>query len=259
MKKRLQGLIAGMLIGAMLTSGVVFAKQATETINVIYDNIKILIDGKEYQPTDVNGDAVEPFIFNGTTYLPVRAIANAFDKKVDWEAQTSTVTLGSKNYDWLDQMGYVDYETTGVDNSFSAIFDKTQISDGSKQNRGIQFELNDKTSSRKKDDGTTECFQSISYLLNGNYKEFIGSVSYIQSGSGRDMPSQIKIYGDGKLIYNSPNLSLGMKTTNFNINVENIKVIEIKVQCINSKQSYGMYDNNWRSFPCIADARLSRK
>ena len=35
---------------------------------------------------------------------------NAFDKNVDWEPQTSTVILGSKNYDWLDQMGYADYE-----------------------------------------------------------------------------------------------------------------------------------------------------
>jgi len=258
-KKRLQGLTAGILIGVILTSGMVFSKQASETINVVYDNIKILIDGKEYQPADANGNSVEPFIYNGTTYLPVRAIANAFDKEVDWEAQTSTITLGSKNYDWLDQMGYVDYETTGVDNSFSAIFDKTQISDGTTLNRGIQFKLNDKTSSRKIDDGTTECFQIISYLLNGNYKEFVGSVSYIQSYTGRDMPSQIKIYGDGKLIYNSPNLSLGMKTTDFNINVENVKLIEIKVQCINSKPSYGMYDDNWFSFPCIANARLSKK
>lgn len=63
MKKRLQGTIAGVLICSMLTSGVVFAKQASETLNVIYDNIKILIDGKEYQPTDANGNAVEPFIY----------------------------------------------------------------------------------------------------------------------------------------------------------------------------------------------------
>ena len=78
----------------------VFAKQATETISVMYDNIKILIDGVEYTATDANGNVVEPFIYNGTTYLPVRGIANAFDKDVDWEPQTSTVILGSKNYDW---------------------------------------------------------------------------------------------------------------------------------------------------------------
>ena len=258
MKKRLQGLIAGVLIGAMLTSGIVFAKQASETINVIYDNIKILIDGKEYQPTDANGDVVEPFIYNGTTYLPVRAIANAFDKEVDWEAKTSTVTLGSKNYDWLDQMGYVNYETTGTANSFSAIPNSTKTSDGKVQNRGIQFYLNDHDASRETEDGSSECYQSISYLLNNNYKDFVGSFSYINN-SNRSMPSKIIIYGDGKVIYNSPNLSYGMQTTNFNINVENIKLIEIKVQYINSKSSYGMWDSEYLSYPCIADARLSKK
>ena len=128
MKKRLQGLITSVLIGTMVTSGMVFAKQTSETIKVIYDNNKILIDGKEYQPTDANGNAVEPFISNETTYLPVRALANAFDKEVDREAQTSTVTL----YDWLDQMGYADYETTGGFNKMGAISNETRTTQGGK-------------------------------------------------------------------------------------------------------------------------------
>ncbi len=41
MKKRLQGLLSGVLIGTLMAGGMVFAKQATETINVTYDNIKI--------------------------------------------------------------------------------------------------------------------------------------------------------------------------------------------------------------------------
>jgi len=258
MSKRLQGLIAGVLIGAMLTSGVAFAKQASETINVIYDNIKILIDGKEYQPKDVNGNVVEPFIYKGTTYLPVRAIANAFDKEVDWEAQTSTVTLGSKNYDWLDQMGYVDYETTGAANSFSAIPSRTQTSDGKFQNRGIQFYLNDYDASRETEDGSSRCSQSISYLLNNNYKDFVGSFSYINN-SNRSMPSKITIYGDGKVICNSPNLSYGMQTADFKVNVENVKILKIQVDYINSRSDNSYVSGNWLSYPCIADARLSKK
>ena len=76
MKKRLQGLIAGVLIGAMLTSGVVFAKNIHETINAVYMNVKLVIDGEEITPKDANGNIVEPFIYNGTTYLPVRGTAN---------------------------------------------------------------------------------------------------------------------------------------------------------------------------------------
>ena len=95
MKKRLQGLIAGMLIGAMLTSGMVFAKQISETAELIYDNIKIVINGQEIQPKDASGNYVEPFTINGTTYLPVRAVASALSISVDWDGNTNTVILSN--------------------------------------------------------------------------------------------------------------------------------------------------------------------
>ncbi len=257
MKKRLQGLVAGVLIGTLLTSGVVFAKQSSETISVIYDNIKILIDGKEYQPTDVNGNVVEPFIYNGTTYLPVRAIANAFDKEVDWEAQTSTVALGNKNYDWLDQMGYVDYETTGTSNTFSAISKGTEMTDGIKYDRGIAFQLRDSINwngVKENNDGTLECFQSVSYKLNKEYKDFSGIIAAFVPSNAYSGRAQIKFYGDGQLIYSSPLISDGTKSTKFNIDVSNVKLLKIFVEYIN------ISGNNDRFVcPSIADARLSKK
>ncbi len=262
MKKRLQGLIAGVLIGTILTSGVVFAKQSSETINVIYDNIKILIDGKEYQPTDANGNAVEPFIYNGTTYLPVRAIANAFDKEVDWEAQTSTVTLGSKNYDWLDQMGYVDYKTSGSGNAIIPIKANTKDSDNIKYDRGISFKMylgNWNNGIEILNDGSVKSFQSVEYLLNGKYKEFEGSILFtgddIYYGKNKACSTLIKFYGDGNLIYTSPIIANGTKTTKFNVNVENYKILKIYVDVPN------LCDANSGDYiiPGIADARLSKK
>ena len=93
MGKRLQGLIAGTLAGTMLTSGVVFAKQISETAELFYNNIKIVVNGQEIQPKDPNGNYVEPFIINGTTYLPVRAVSDALGVNVDWDGNTNTVIL----------------------------------------------------------------------------------------------------------------------------------------------------------------------
>ncbi len=95
MKKRLQGLIAGILIGTMLTSGMVFAKQISETAELFYNNIKISLNGKEITPKDANGNYVEPFTINGTTYLPVRAVAGALGINVDWDGSTNTVILSN--------------------------------------------------------------------------------------------------------------------------------------------------------------------
>ena len=260
MKKRLQGLIAGMLIGAMLTSGVVFAKQASETINVVYDNIKILIDGKEYQPTDANGNVVEPFIYNGTTYLPVRAIATAFDKEVDWEAQTSTVTLGSKNYDWLDQMGYVDYDFSTRYNTVSIVSNDTKMSDGNKYDRGLLFNLSDRSIGQESgtielEDGAYVCYESLSYLLNQGYINFEGVLSVLDDYNYRT--ALLKVYGDNDLLYTSPIIADGMKSTSFKINVEDVKILKLYVEVINPS-GYGNITSENISF-AIADARLSKK
>lgn len=250
MKKRLQGLVAGILIGVMLTGGVVFAKQATETISVIYDNIRILIDGKEYQPTDANGDAVEPFAYNGTTYLPVRAIANAFDKDVDWEAQTSTVTLGSKNYDWLDQMGYVDYKTTHPQSTMKAIAEGTKDSSGVKFDRGLQFTLRaDKY--MEDNDGSIYSYQTVEYLLNNSYKTFSGNFISLCSAYGQSVI--VKFYGDGQLIYTSPVISYGTKATKFDVDISNYKILKMHIEIPN------LYYGNFPSDVGIADARLSKK
>ncbi|MDD3041038.1 copper amine oxidase N-terminal domain-containing protein [Bacteroides sp.] len=83
-----------MLLGAVLASLIVgaaptaFAKVSKMNIPVSFNNIKVIIDGKELK-TDK-----EPFTYEGTTYLPVRAVAEAVGKNVSWDSTTQTVTLG---------------------------------------------------------------------------------------------------------------------------------------------------------------------
>lgn len=60
------------------------------------DVINIFINGGRFIPTDVNGNVVNPIIIDGTTYVPVRAIGEAFDKEVAWDGETKTVTLTTK-------------------------------------------------------------------------------------------------------------------------------------------------------------------
>ena len=58
-------------------------------VPVNYNDIKVTVDGEELK-TDK-----EPFIYEGTTYLPVRAVAEAVGKEVGWDSATKTVTLTS--------------------------------------------------------------------------------------------------------------------------------------------------------------------
>lgn len=68
--------------------------QETKTLN--YKDISIYINDELIEPKDANGKVVEPFIIDGTTYLPVRAVAEAFNKKVNWIDETKTVEIKSQ-------------------------------------------------------------------------------------------------------------------------------------------------------------------
>lgn len=216
MKKRLQGITAGILIGTTLTSGIVFAKQASETINVMYDNIKILIDGKEYQPTDANGNTVELFIYNGTTYLPVRAIANAFEKEVGWTAETMTVSLGSQKFEWLNKQSHIDYQPEYCSSS-----EFTLIDNGIRlyQSGGGTWHENDVFPK-----------QTVTYKINGDYSKFVATLYNNESnGSG----TKVTFYGDNKKVLHSvPALSSNTPKIDIEVDISNQKILYIEVQNI---------------------------
>lgn len=92
-KERLQGVAAGVLIGALMTGGAVFAKSALESIEVEYDNIKVYKDNVLCELKDANGSVIEPFIYNGTTYMPVRGTASLADMQVTWDGANKSVHL----------------------------------------------------------------------------------------------------------------------------------------------------------------------
>ena len=67
----------------------------TAYYTLVYRGIKIILDGATITPKDANGNVVEPFIIDGTTYLPVRALSNALGFDVGWDNATSTVSITS--------------------------------------------------------------------------------------------------------------------------------------------------------------------
>ena len=76
------------LLGAMvLGTCPVSAEDGTREISAAFRDIKIIVDGKQLSTP------AEPFIYNGTTYLPVRAVGEAVGKEVAWDNDTKTVTL----------------------------------------------------------------------------------------------------------------------------------------------------------------------
>lgn len=98
-KQSIRGFLAGMLTTVLVlgTATSALALSSPETIQCFMGGIKIFIDGQLQVPTDVTGKVVEPIIYNGTTYLPVRALTGMLtDKSVEWDSDTESVYIGLK-------------------------------------------------------------------------------------------------------------------------------------------------------------------
>lgn len=98
MKGQWKGFVSGLAVATLVFGLGAPALAATvRQLNASYSGIKITMDGKEIVPTDASGAVVEPFAVDGTTYLPVRAVANAMGLDVTWDGQTQTVKLSTPN------------------------------------------------------------------------------------------------------------------------------------------------------------------
>ena len=107
-QKRWKDMLAGALIVTAVAALAVPALAATgsRNVRVDYSDIKLVINGETVTPRDGDGNVVEPFTIDGTTYLPVRAVANALGMDVSWNGSTHTVTLtGGVNDSYGDYIG----------------------------------------------------------------------------------------------------------------------------------------------------------
>lgn len=93
MKKRtvIMSVILALLFVCLI--GTAAATVGRQSVNVDYTDITITLDGKPVDLVDANGNPVEPFAINGTTYLPVRAVSSALGLNVGWDQKTTTVIL----------------------------------------------------------------------------------------------------------------------------------------------------------------------
>ncbi len=99
MKAHWKSFAAGIFAAVVTSNMVIPAFAATaKQLTAQYNDIKITLNGHTIQPKDANGNIVEPFTIDGTTYLPVRAIANALGFAVNWDGVSHTVNISTPDY-----------------------------------------------------------------------------------------------------------------------------------------------------------------
>lgn len=79
-----------LLLATICCMNTVQAKTGTENIKATYRNIKIQYNNK------LNELAIEPFIINGSVYVPLRGISQIMGANVEWLPSTNVVKIDKK-------------------------------------------------------------------------------------------------------------------------------------------------------------------
>lgn len=235
MKKRSQlpGFLTGLLTMALVMSLAVPALAAyTKNMTVSYSDIKINVNGAVFTPKDVNGRVVEPFIYEGTTYLPVRAVANAVGYNVAWDQASQTVFLtngGGNNGGSVPSGGgattapatklvdtmepYASYEGTWYYDSYPSTGSQSLTLGGTAYKNAISL-----------DGGFHYNENYVSYNLGGTYRTLGGIIGTVD-GEDDKRPTTITIYGDGNVL-KTFDLASGDLPVTFSVNVTGVSALK---------------------------------
>lgn len=89
MKKFISGVLCATLVFSLALSALAISGRMTIEV----DPINIQVNGKTFAPTDVNGKEVPVFAYQGTTYAPLRALAEAYGLEVGYDAAANMATV----------------------------------------------------------------------------------------------------------------------------------------------------------------------
>ncbi len=98
-RNRRIAMIVAVLMLTMVFSTTGFAAWMGKTIEVQYRNITVFVNGQYKQATDVNGKVVEPFIIDGTTYVPLRGISQMLGYEVSFNPSTYRIDVKGSGVD----------------------------------------------------------------------------------------------------------------------------------------------------------------
>jgi hypothetical protein len=92
MKSKISVIIVAVLILSLSVAS--FGAMGVEEIKAFMANdMKFQVNGEMWQPKDADGTAMYPIIYKDRSYIPVRALLEERDVKVDYDAKTRTIML----------------------------------------------------------------------------------------------------------------------------------------------------------------------
>lgn len=215
-------MLKGYVVGALSTLMVAGAAVPAVAQNIdVMRGVKIFVD-------DMQLYGAEGFIYDGTTYLPVRKISEALDKPVAWDGKTKSVYIGKHESStpavMLADMEPFYEEHYGFSRGKSV-----------KDNRG-----NAHYDAIRLESGLSSYSEVVEeYKVNGKYRKMKGKLT-LESKSAKKS-SWIEIYGDGQLLYTSPDVKGGSEPVDFEVDLTGVLTLRIEAHKENALYSPDIY------------------
>jgi hypothetical protein len=231
MFKKLKIWVICVLIATFTATGLVFATEGERSISAFFRNIRIFVDGAEHVFRDSSGNNVEPFIHDGTIYIPLHeTFADLFDRTATWDDDNSIFYIGRDGQNqpdnWLDRVQYNRFARGGSDTyNFWKIDGRITDFLGNEYTNGMLFHIPSSQGTHGGVRGITDdpdgATMRINYPLNGNYKCLLGTIVLPHSTSitgfgvhnnlnnNNPLP-EVRFYADDRLIHTIDAISVSM-------------------------------------------------
>ena len=96
MKKNVVSFVSGAIAMLLLVGLPVTALAASGAIRIEVSPISVLVNGEVFQPKGANGNDVMVFTYSGTTYAPLRALAEAYGLEVGYDGERHIATVSKQ-------------------------------------------------------------------------------------------------------------------------------------------------------------------
>ena len=212
MKVRLKSYLAGFLTCLMISAAVVWANPGGVMRELFY-GVNIVVNGRPLLTEGID----RPFILDGRTFLPVRAVSEALNVPVNWDGSTSTVYLGT------GALGRPLFETTPARAS-----DGITTVSGTMSGRSFDTILRTSVYIRTQHHIATGWGE---FNLNGQFSSISGVLGNLNSGADT---SNIVFIGDGREI---ARFAVDGTTVAHDISVDTRGVLVLRIEILQDMAS----------------------
>lgn len=95
MKSKVLSFLSGVLFTLVLVGLPATALAASNGFTIECYPIKVLVNSEVFQPKDAKGNDALVFTYNGTTYAPLQALAEAYGLEVGYDSSRNLATVNS--------------------------------------------------------------------------------------------------------------------------------------------------------------------